>query len=447
MAKMTDDWRPLEFTAIECPGKDSYILAGEAVELIQAALDDHVIKAQTMKGSPFAKFMLDDIIAWENTLLKTQDNLDLWLKVQSAWMYLEPVFSSEDIINQMPVEGQKFKEVNIAWHELMNKIHANPAALQVIEIEDLGQTLKAASIKLERVQRGLNDYLESKRALFPRFYFLSNEELLEILSETKEPLRVQPHLKKCFEGIARLKFDDEKKIHGMYSVENELVQFVRVIDPIASKGQVEDWLVQVEDVMLRSVRDRIEKAHQDYTKTVREEWVIKWQGQAVLAIACTYWTVQAEEAMKKNGIQGLKDYYERLCVQLEKTVGVVRTNISNLDRCTLEALIVLDVHAKEVIKNELLDNQICDTNDFKWLSQLRYYWEDNDVWARIINCKLDYNYEYLGNSPRLVITTLTDRCYRTLCGAIYLNYGGAPEGPAGTGKTETVKDLSKALAR
>ena len=99
MDKMEEEWKPLEFSAIECPGKDSYILSGEAVENIQAALDDHIIKTQTMKGSPYAKFMLERIQKWEVDLLKTQDNLDLWLKVQSAWMYLEPVFSSEDIIN------------------------------------------------------------------------------------------------------------------------------------------------------------------------------------------------------------------------------------------------------------------------------------------------------------------------------------------------------------
>ena len=96
--KMKSEWDVLEFRCQTVQGKSSYILSGEAVEEIQTALDDHIIKTQTMKGSPFAKFMINDIVEWENTLITTQDNLDMWLKVQAVWMYLEPVFSSEDII-------------------------------------------------------------------------------------------------------------------------------------------------------------------------------------------------------------------------------------------------------------------------------------------------------------------------------------------------------------
>lgn len=451
LIEMKAAWTDTEFTFN--PYRDTGISVLSGLDEIQLLLDDHIVKAQTMRGSPFIGPFQKSTDTWTEKLVQMQDILDEWLKVQATWMYLEPIFSSEDIMAQMPEEGRKFTIVDTKWKQIMTKSIEDTHALVVTDQPDMLETLRHNNVLLEAIQKGLNKYLEVKRLFFPRFFFLSNDELLEILSETKDPTRVQPHLRKCFEGIAKLKFDEEQKIHAMISAENEIVDMDRVLVPADAKGMVEKWLNEVLTCMISSVRSRTEAGILDYAITPRKQWVGKWPGMVVISVCSIFWTQQVEEAIQVEG--GLAKY-EQLCTdQINDIVEMVRGKLPKATRTSLSALTVIDVHARDVVA-ELVTANIKAQDDFKWIAQLRYYWETNaiskfqdreDVVVKMITTDIMYGYEYLGNSGRLVITPLTDRCYRTLMGALQLDLGGAPEGPAGTGKTETSKDLAKAVAK
>lgn len=135
-------------------------------------------------------------------------------------MYLEPIFGSEDIMRQLPQEGRRFQGVDQLWRKTLAEtvIDAN-FMVQSDPEKRLEEKFKKANEKLDEITKGLNDYLEMKRLYFPRFFFLSNDELLEILSQTKEPRAVQPHLGKCFEGINKVHFEPDAKITKIISAE------------------------------------------------------------------------------------------------------------------------------------------------------------------------------------------------------------------------------------
>lgn len=426
LSRMRDDWEPLVFNFISYKDTGTKILT--SVEELQAMLDDQIVKVQTMRGSPFVKPIEEDVKIWEATLISIQDIIDQWLKVQTTWLYLEPIFTSEDIMAAMPIEGKKFKAVDKTWREIINAASSSPKLLAVIKIPNLIQRLSESNVLLEEIQKGLSDYLEKKRLFFPRFFFLSNDELLEILAETKDPMRVQPHLKKCFEGISSLVFQDGNKIIAMCSSENEKVKLKEVIEPALARGAVEKWLLQVERVMQSSVHQQVSNAIKAYTETPREQWVLDWPGQVILAVSQIFWTKEVTEILRDGlGPAGLNGYGQVCSRQLDNVVGLVRGELSPMARMTMSALVVIDVHARDVVF-DLAKSGVTQESDFEWLSQLRYYWDQDDINVRMINATIKYGYEYLGNCPRLVITPLTDRCYRTLIGALDLNLGGAPEG-------------------
>jgi dynein heavy chain len=137
---------------------------------------------------------------------------------------------------------------------------------------------------LDQIQKCLEDYLESKRMVFSRFYFLSNDELLEILSQTRNPQAVQPHMRKCFDAIQKLDFATEKHepakftndILAMISPEGESVSLGK---GLKARGNVEVWLCSVEDAMVKSLRALTKAAVSDFFTRPRTEWVSRHASQ------------------------------------------------------------------------------------------------------------------------------------------------------------------------
>ncbi|KAL0279081.1 UNVERIFIED_CONTAM: hypothetical protein PYX00_000712 [Menopon gallinae] len=441
LEKMKTEWDDVMFECV--PYRETGVSVLSSVDDIQVMLDDHILKAQTMRGSPYVKAFEHEMQQWEDKLISMQDIIDAWLLCQATWMYLEPIFSSEDIMRQMPEESRKFRKVDKIWRNVMKMTLADTHVLVATGQLNMLKNLRECNTLLDEIQKGLNDYLEKKRLFFPRFFFLSNDELLEILSETKDPLRVQPHLKKCFEGINRLDFNSNEEITAMISAEGEAVTLSGKIIPSEAKGMVERWLSQVESLMVQSIRDICMEAVSAYVNTARNSWVLAWPGQVVICGSSIHWAAEVSEAIEEST---LDNYLYKSITQIQQLVDLVRGQLTSGARITICALIVIDVHAKDVVKS-LNNLNVKSITDFNWISQLRYYWREGTVVVSMITTDVIYGFEYLGNTPRLVITPLTDRCYRTLMGALRLNLGGAPEGPAGTGKTETSKDLAKAVAK
>lgn len=420
-------------------------------------LEDDSVALSTMKASKFYSSFQTRIDEWEKCLSMISEVIDSILSVQRKWIYLESIFmSGGDIAKQLPQEHYLFVSVNTEFFKVMEKFSNEPNARRSCMTKGLLSLISKMDDGLERIQKSLNQYLETKRNVFPRFYFVSDDDLLEILGQSKDPMAVQKHMKKCFEGIKSLKMTPPGisqrtyEASVMYSPDGESALFA---DPVVIDGAVELWLVQVEKGMRRAISKLLNLSIQSY-KGKKEKWVKDTIGQLLITTGSIMWTTDCSRALLAiagGAKAALRQQKKKQVSHLNKLTGIIRGQLSKVDRNKVVSLITMEIHNRDVMEKMVKAN--CNSvSDFEWLSQLRFVFlkdsaEFGKCEVRQTNSVLEYSYEYQGNNGRLVVTPLTDRCVLTLITAMYLNRGGNPLGPAGTGKTETVKDLGKNLAK
>ena len=452
LKKIAHTWSGL---ALEyAPFKNSGVQILQQPPEVYEALDDNEVVLQNMMGNRFMGFFEAQITGWKGKLGQVRSVLEVWLEVQRAWCSLESIFiGSEDIREQLPEDAKRFDQIDAEFREQMNDAITNTNPIEVCTAQGREDAFFKCQGSLELCQKSLSDYLEVKKKKFPRFYFISAVDLVDILSKGRNPPAVQEHFSKFTDATGGITWETDeagKEIglaKGCVSIDKETFPYQ---SPYRCEGQVEDWLNGLMDHQQDALKWRLFESVNTYIEQPREKWVTMYVAQLCITTSQVWWTTEvnsAFERLEQGNEQAMKEYYQQCMQGLSMWADMVLGDLSKEMRVKIKTLITIDVHGRDIVK-KLIDDKIDNVMAFAWQCQLKYSWDEErkDCYIAICDAEFRYSYEYVGNPGRLVITALTDRCYITLTQALRLIMGGAPAGPAGTGKTETTKDLGRGLA-
>ena len=470
-------WENLDILVIR--RQDALMLTGWAD--LFAALDDHLTSLTSLQQSPYFHNVAEFVVEtnkWEEDLLVLKALLGALAEVQRRWQYLRGIFQNPDLVLQLPTLHRKFKGADAEIIALINLIHAKPAALHLLKVDNLERRLDRYEGIFGTVQKGLGDYLEKQRAAFPRFYFIDNEQLVEIIGNSFDAMKAVQYLGKMFSSVTSLRFEVDQNCNAednqgggmrsavaVYSKEGETL-LLKI--PESVEVPVQKWLNRLEENIVETLRSGVEGTLAQVSRIFSSdesfinadallEWMTSTCSQLLLLGLQLSWTLACEAALCDVRVKiKLGALLESVQSRLHALSECVATDLEPLVRIKAEQVLTESVHQRDVVR-DIQDQDVDSPSHFAWVSCLRYYHCDpgspstsdssSSIQVKMANASFDYSFEYLGIREILVQTPLTDRCYLCLTQALKFRMGGNPFGPAGTGKTESVKMLGCNLGR
>ena len=455
LVKLADTWKVQDLTfPTDAENPDLCSLVVE--ETVMEALEDNSLLLQNLQSSKYVQGNADFLAKvqdWQKKLGMVDVVLYTWKEVQGKWGNLQSIFiGSADIRVQLPEDSKRFDGIDAQWKDLMKEAINETNAILACNLDGRLEAIENMLAGLEKCEKALADYLETKRLAYPRFYFVAGADLLDILSKGSNPQLILKHMPKCFDNIKTLEFNKDdagvptKVAIGMYSEEMEYVAWP---NPFTCEGAVETWLFNLTNHTHEALKIRCTECVSAFDEKPREQFIFDWCAQLVSVICRIVYSEDVNwsfDQLEEGNENAMRDYNKKQVDVLNKYAELILTDLTKNDRKKIIMLMTLDVHARDVVQG-LIDTKLENKDCFAWMSQLKFRTDEKTDVVAIDICDYTtyYGYEYIGNCGCLVVTPLTDRCYITLTQAMRLILGGAPAGPAGTGKTETTKDLGRAL--
>jgi dynein heavy chain 2 len=219
-------------------------IGGEPIKLItewnelMTKVGDNQALLQSIRDSKYYATFQNRITMFDSKIGGLDSVLTKLNTIQRKWVYLEPIFSR----GSLPSEANRFTKLDREFKNIMDFIAKSPKVAGVSEIAGLDKSLNLILEQLEVCQAALNSFLENKRNKFPRFYFLGDEDLLEILGQADNPKVIKLHLKKLYAGIYNVEFTPQQDKLLVSAMISSIGESVKLDQPVVITGVLEDWL-------------------------------------------------------------------------------------------------------------------------------------------------------------------------------------------------------------
>lgn len=274
---ITNVWNNMEFE-YETNQRSDLQLLKVSEELIET-LEENQVQVQNMSTSKYIGYFETEFLNWRMKLSNADQIVNIWSEVQRKWSYLESIFTqSEDIRKQLPEDSKRFDEIDQNFRVILSELTQSKNVMIVTNQSGLYERIEVTLSGLILCEKALNNYLETKRLAYPRFYFISPADLLDILSHGTEPKIVGRHLTKLYDSIMKLNYSEGTKTAvGMHSKENE--EYVEFCAECHCTGNVEVWLNKVTNAMRSTLHKLFSIAVVEYEDKIRESWIFDWPAQ------------------------------------------------------------------------------------------------------------------------------------------------------------------------